>query len=129
MPLGLGGLVLMDELNHVPLPSNLFRAPSALVADLIKDVVEVVHGIYDVLNVGLLPSGDRRNVQGLGFEAVVLAAVNAVDVVSAIEGVAEPRVVERQSLLFDGPAVEQHDRHVNTALAGLDDALPHPGEV
>src|ERR1044072_3400705 len=52
VPLCLPGLVALDVVYHIVLP--LHRTAVALVADLVKHVVEVVHGVDDLTNVGFL---------------------------------------------------------------------------
>src|SRR5207253_8311658 len=91
---GVAGRVDLPQIaDQVVLPGD--GLPGALVRDLPEDVVLVSHGLHDLVDVGLLETGDLRDSQGVDVRALasrVGVAVDAVDVVLAVEGVAVPGV-------------------------------------
>ena len=94
MLLGFRGFVAANELDHVVLPVP--RRSLAFVADLVENVVEVTHGIDDLLDVGFLECGDVAVPERLNLEAQAVAvriAIDAVDVIGGIEWVTLPRIV------------------------------------
>ena len=54
-------------------------------------------------------------------------AIDPVDVIVAVEGVAEPRIP--LAVVVDRPAVKEHDGHEEAPLAGADDPGPQSIEV
>jgi len=63
--------------DQMVLPGD--RLPWALVRDLPEDVVLVSHGRHDLVDVGLLETGDLRDLQGVDFRALVPCAWGAID--------------------------------------------------
>ncbi len=133
MLLWLGGLIRFEVRDHVVLPG--FRpsiTSSTLVTYLVEDVVEVVHCVDDLPDVRFLKRDDRGVEQAVSFEASVVEiriAVNPVDVIVPVEGVPMPRVAVAHVLVLDRPAIEQHDRDIDAALARLHDVLTHPVKI
>lgn len=123
-----GGVDLPQIADQVVLPGG--RLLRALVRDLPEDVVLVSHGRHDLVDIGLLETGDLRDSQGVDVRALssrVRVAVDAVDVVLAVEGVAVPGVAF--AFVVDRPAVEEHHRDVEAPLAGPDHPAPQALEV
>ncbi len=97
-----------------------------LVGDLVQHVGEVVHGVDDVADVGLLQDLDRR------IERQLLVVddrpdVDAVDVVRAVERVTGD--VRRDLGQVHAEPFEQHHRCVQPGRAGGRDPLAEPLEV
>ncbi len=126
---GVAGWVDRPQIaDQVVLPGD--RLPRALVRDLPEDVVLVSHGRHDLVGVGLLETGDLWDSQGVDVRALssrVGVAVDAVDVVLTVEGVAVPGVAF--TFVVDRPAVEEHHRDVEAPLAGPDHPAPQTLEV
>ncbi len=106
----------------------------AFVADLEQDVVQVVHGVDHPSDVRLLKCRDLdvgQLVRLLTAVIPVQVAIDAIDVVGGLEGVSSPRIVRTEAalVLHRAPAVEQHDRHVDSTLTGGHHPRPEPGEV
>ena len=71
-----------DKPHHLVLP--LARVPFAFVADLVEDVVQVVHRVDDLADVGFLKRENLGHLERVDLDAPAVSigiAVDAVDVV------------------------------------------------
>src|SRR5579859_5918854 len=134
MLLGFAGLVVMDVIDEVVLPVDAARCPtiriSAFIANLVQHVIQVVDRIHDLSDIRFLKGSHSRDGQLFGLHPNVVAirvAVNAIDVVSLIEGMAFPGKVlaaaDAGVLRIDAPAIKQHDRHIYAAITRVDHSL------
>src|SRR5262249_454329 len=122
MPYTLFRFVSPNKLDHVALPGHRTRV--AFVADLVEHIVEITYRIDNSGNVLLLKLFNaciRCTVNFPTLTVSVLVAINAVNVVLEIEGMATPRVLQMLPLLLDAEPIEQHNCDVNSTIpSGLD---------
>src|SRR4029077_11219560 len=99
-----GSLQVLQKPDHEVLP--LPRGAGALVGDLPQHVVQVPHGLYHLAYVQLLhlcDCGDPQRMDSGPVSPGIGVAVDAVDVVPPVEGMAIPGVA--LALVVNRPAV------------------------
>ncbi len=131
MLLGFGCFVRPDNVDHVVLPR--VRRRIALITYLVENIVLVVYRVDHRLGVRLLKRGHGRDRKRLNLSPRCIAirvAVDAVDVVGLVERVREPRIsLGVPRLHLEAPSIEEHDRDVNPARAGIDHPLSESREI
>ena len=123
MLLGLGSFVLLDEADDLGLP-RVGKWAARFIRNLVQHVVEIVHGVDDLLHVGLLNVPDLiRHLRAVG--GAVLRTINIIDVVGGPIRITIDRIGFKLQLV----TIEEHDGNIDTILAGRNRPGPHAVKI
>ena len=124
VPHALLGFQLMNRIHHPPVPI----LAASFVDDFVEHVVEIIHGVDNLLQVRRLQLADLR-ITEIRLSIAVPVTIGCIDIVLRVVRMSRPRLFPTVIRTVVAESLEELNGAVNATFAALGDARPHAIEV